>query len=354
MVEFFLESGEKLEGPEWNDFSYTHCIFKRKNISVRKDLMLLLIKYGLHNKYLRSAKQSLLHMFINYTRKEDLDAVEVAEILLNSGVGVNDYDFIDSTALHNSVTVKHVPLVSFLISKGADVNYKDQEGETPLHYAVGSIEIADLLLKGGADINARDLSGKTVLHRAFQIDKEETISLLVRKGASISVKDEKGRAPFHLLHRNEDNGCIEAMVKEFSKLVFGNLPVSKADMELIQGIPMLQKHFENSTKELNQMQNTKFYGNYSYYSVLKVSEKNMNKLAHLAKNKEFVSKFEENLRGFLYYENALKQIMIESMRVRNELEVIESRLNSVFGDYLPAVVIRKLVDNLSLKDLPLE
>jgi hypothetical protein len=54
-----------------------------------------------------------------------------------------------------------------MIAHGANVNYRDKEGRTPLHMAVqlqsGSKEMLELLLAHGADVNAKDNDGNTPL-----------------------------------------------------------------------------------------------------------------------------------------------------------------------------------------------
>ncbi|KAJ4356516.1 uncharacterized protein N0V89_004550 [Didymosphaeria variabile] len=70
-------------------------------------------------------------------------------------------------------------LVTLLIDKGANVNQKEHQGDTPLHYAVNTPVAVRLLLEAGAEANAVNDAGQAPLHL---VTSPESISLLVEIG----------------------------------------------------------------------------------------------------------------------------------------------------------------------------
>ncbi len=76
-------------------------------------------------------------------------------------------------------------IVELLITKGADVNAKEEEeGWTPLFAAVGDgyKKIIELLIANGADVNAKDDVGDTPLDMAIGLEQQETVDLLRKHG----------------------------------------------------------------------------------------------------------------------------------------------------------------------------
>ena len=73
-------------------------------------------------------------------------------------------------SIHQDVIEGNVALVRRELSKGVDVNQKNDEGRTPLHLAAGiaNKKIADLLIEKGANINSRDKRGLTPLDYAVE------------------------------------------------------------------------------------------------------------------------------------------------------------------------------------------
>ena len=65
----------------------------------------------------------------------------------------------------------------------ADVNAKDNAGQTPLYEAVrnGRKDIVELLLANNADVNAKDSYGQTPLHMALGFSPKEDVADLLRQ-----------------------------------------------------------------------------------------------------------------------------------------------------------------------------
>ncbi|GAH09892.1 unnamed protein product [marine sediment metagenome] len=72
------------------------------------------------------------------------------------------------TALHRASFTGDMARVKSLINRDADVSAKSKIGSTPLHFAAvkGHKEVAQLLIAAGADVNAKNKYGDTPLPRA--------------------------------------------------------------------------------------------------------------------------------------------------------------------------------------------
>ncbi|MDB4794793.1 ankyrin repeat domain-containing protein [bacterium] len=71
------------------------------------------------------------------------------------------------TPLHMAVSEGKKETAELLIAQGADVNEKNEGGETPLNLA-STKEVSELLIAEGADVNARGFLGSTPLDQAIR------------------------------------------------------------------------------------------------------------------------------------------------------------------------------------------
>jgi ankyrin repeat protein len=123
-------------------------------------------------------------------------SVEEVRKLVKKGANVNAKDSNGDTPLLRFLggcgASDDIEIMEFMISKGADVNASHGKyGWTPLMIASEYSHIGpiNLLLDNGADINARDLSGETALiHAAFR-GSADAASLLIGNGAEITATD---------------------------------------------------------------------------------------------------------------------------------------------------------------------
>jgi ankyrin repeat protein len=74
----------------------------------------------------------------------------------------------------------HEPVVKLLLEKNADIESKDDYGQTPLSWAArrGYEPVVKLLLEKNADIESKDNNGQTPLSWAAQNGYEPVVKLI--------------------------------------------------------------------------------------------------------------------------------------------------------------------------------
>jgi hypothetical protein len=103
--------------------------------------------------------------------------------------------------LHHCVENGLTSSVKRLLSiRNINVNVKNVNGNTPLHYAVrnGHVEITRLLLENGAEVNVKSVGGFTPLHWAAWNGHVDILHLLVENGADLEVQNNDGRRALHI------------------------------------------------------------------------------------------------------------------------------------------------------------
>ena len=74
----------------------------------------------------------------------------MAELLIAAHADVNHQEVNGIAALHTAVFHLRHEIVRMLIAAGADVNRANNQGKTPIFFAVKDSPIAQLLIKAGA------------------------------------------------------------------------------------------------------------------------------------------------------------------------------------------------------------
>lgn len=148
------------------------------------------------------------------------------EILKAPWVNVNVVDDSDdgddNTALHYAVEQnRSIGLITTLLDKGADINARNINEETPL-LLLGQenmpeeerIERTRLLLDRGADINAADEAGTTPLMLAVIGEHVDIVKLLLERGAKKELQTFDGETALDLAEQAENEEIIALLQGE--------------------------------------------------------------------------------------------------------------------------------------------
>ncbi len=166
--------------------------------------------------------------------------IDAAKILITNGANINVKNNQGETPLHLAVPPTDKSLTTtgdrspyegmtkvLLADERVQVNAKDNKGLTPLHRAAitrdwtgfGGVEgttpmknVATLLIAKDAQVNAKDNEGKTPLHWAAVSASNEMAELLIAKGAQINAKDNQGNTPLQVVI-SFDKGSYRDMIK---------------------------------------------------------------------------------------------------------------------------------------------
>ncbi len=144
----------------------------------------------------------------------ELPWVKNVRLLLDSGADIEARDEAGDTPLMRAASYGQTETFKFLLERGAKVNVRDKGGMTPLIAAACSCAIATMnstydimkiLLEKGANVNARTRDGETALMMAAgSPDAAASVKLLLGKGADPMAKDNQGKTAMTFAKDNWD------------------------------------------------------------------------------------------------------------------------------------------------------
>ncbi len=207
----WVSGGEINTSNQWNEI-YT-AIKKGdkdsfKNLTKRKDFKV---------NETSEDHESFLHIAILY------DRLKMAESLIRKGANVNQ--ILDGeTPLHLAISYGSQDMMKLLFKHGADVNKRSSDEENSIEVTIrrNDFKKAKLLIMDmGANVNAKNMDDATPLHYAGANGRLKIAKLLIEAGADKKAKNKVGMTPLDMakinLHPRVERLFMDSKVKTFKR-----------------------------------------------------------------------------------------------------------------------------------------
>jgi uncharacterized protein len=153
--------------------------------------------------------------------------VTTVRLLLDSGADVEARDEEGDTPLVRAASYGQTETFNLLLERGGKINVRDKRGMTPLIAAAcacavatmnSTYDIMKILLEKGANVNARTRDGTTALMMAAgSPDGPASVKLLLSKGADPMTKDNQGRTAMTFAKDNPHPDKVRLLKRAMAK-----------------------------------------------------------------------------------------------------------------------------------------
>ena len=149
--------------------------------------------------------------------------LKIVEELLKSGVDKDVRDDDDRTALYAAAVNNHPETVKYLCQLNATINYRRNNGWTPLTDAArnGWAEVVKILIENKADLEmpkVGDTGKPTAAYLAAVNNHPETLDVLCQAGAKVNVYGINGWTPLTAAARNGWAEVVDVLIKHKADL----------------------------------------------------------------------------------------------------------------------------------------
>ena len=184
---FILNIQERLLRVEKENQELRQLLIKQNQAQNHTDNILSsLFAYDLEQNIFVAAKKGKLTALKYLIEDKGIDVNKQAE---------KNYDdeiiYKGDTALLVASKKDNFEVVQYLVEKGANIEAKNIDQWTPLHFASrkGSLPIVQYLIEKGANIEGKDNEQKTPLYISFERNNTTIVEYLIEKGARYDIQD---------------------------------------------------------------------------------------------------------------------------------------------------------------------
>nr|ACO15472.1 26S proteasome non-ATPase regulatory subunit 10 [Caligus clemensi] len=147
-----------------------------------------------------------------------LGSVDAVEWFLKNDFNLNASDDALWTPLIIASSAGHEKVVRTLLSFGASVNARTDQGRSAFFYACSRnrTSIANMLADANADMNIQDNLGASPLHRAVGVGHVELLINIFEKFPKLvdpNLRDLQGNTPLHIACEDGNFACLEVFLK---------------------------------------------------------------------------------------------------------------------------------------------
>ncbi len=103
-------------------------------------------------------------------------------------------------------------VLSVIVAGGFNMNTQDENGSSPLHYAVRTspLPVFKIILESGINVDLIDKNGQTALHLAVIANELKRVDDLLRHGARVDIKDNDGKDALYYSH-----GEVRLLIQQY-------------------------------------------------------------------------------------------------------------------------------------------
>lgn len=302
MAIYLIKSGADIYHTDPHNWTALHVAVYHSKIRIAR----ILLKKKVNPNSLTNDQENTL-MVCALAPKADDDHISMARMLLRAGAFIDQENGNGVTPLIAAAWSGNSKLVKLLLSKGADVNHTESEGNfSALHSAAfhGHTEIVKMLLRYNACLDCGSIMNVTALSLACEKEHVGVVQVLLNNNASLYQAGLGGMPPLAAVAAFTENTNLTRLLVEHESSL-GNNTTDLLDEQDFAGRTAL---YHASDRSLNEMvQALLEYG--SDPNIANIDEWTPLKIAKYHKNKEL----EELLERHGGRDNWTKKSMLQSL-----------------------------------------